>query len=116
MRKTEPQYQWFSITPLSTEPRAMPPVMAPDQMAMACPRWRSSWKRFRTRASVDGIRVAPPMPSRTRAAISNSALVAKPAPIEARPKALAPIRSSLRRPIRSPSEPIVMSRPERAKA
>ncbi len=76
MRKTEPHQKWFSITPLSTEPRAMPPVMAPDQMATACPRCLSSWKRLRTRASVEGIRVAPPMPSRTRAAMSISALVA----------------------------------------
>ena len=61
--------------------------------------------------SVDGANVAPATPSSARAAISISALVDSAANTEARPKAAAPIRSSRRRPIRSPSVPMVISSP-----
>lgn len=64
------------MMPLSTEPSAIPPAMAPDQMPMARPRCFSSRNMFRTRPMVEGIRVAPPIPSSARAAMSISGLVA----------------------------------------
>ncbi len=66
---------------------------------------------LRISASVDGISVAPPMPSTARAAISCSGVCAYAAATDARPNAIAPKISSRRRPIRSPSEPIVISSP-----
>ena len=54
----------------------MPPVMTPDQMPIAFARWPGSREHVRISAIVDGIRVAPPMPSTARAAISISALFA----------------------------------------
>ena len=62
-------------------------------------------------ASVDGISVAPAIPSSARVAISISGLVEYAAATEATAKALPPIISSLRRPIRSPSVPIVIRKP-----
>ena len=70
-----------------------------------------SWNMLRISDSVDGASVAPATPSSARAAISISALVDSAANTEARPKAAAPIRSRRRRPIRSPSVPIVISNP-----
>lgn len=64
------------MTPLSTEPSAIPPAMAPDQMPTAVLRCCSLRNMFRTSPIVDGISVAPPIPSSARAAISISGLVA----------------------------------------
>ena len=89
----------------------MPAVITPDHMPIAFARWPGSVNIVRTRAIVEGIRVAPPMPRSARAAIRVSALFAYAASREAAPKAAAPISRSLRRPMRSPSEPIVISRP-----
>ena len=61
--------------------------------------------------SVDGAMVAPATPSSARVAISIAALVEKAASTEATPNAAAPISSRRRRPIRSPSVPIVISDP-----
>ena len=61
--------------------------------------------------SVDGASVAPAIPSSARVAISISALVEKAASTDATPNAAAPIISSRRRPMRSPSVPIVISEP-----
>ena len=61
--------------------------------------------------SVDGASVAPAMPSRARLAMSISGVVEKAASIESAPNAAAPMSSSLRRPMRSPSVPIVMRKP-----
>ena len=61
--------------------------------------------------SVDGAIVAPAIPSSARDAMSISGLVENAHRSEASPNATAPIMSSLRRPIRSPSVPIVMSAP-----
>lgn len=63
------------------------------------------------RDSVEGMSVAPATPSRARATISHRALGAKAAKTEAAPKAAIPIISSRRRPIRSPSVPIVIRKP-----
>ena len=70
---------------------------------------RGSANMLKISASVDGASVAPATPSSARAAISIGALVEKAASTEAAPNAAAPIISSRRRPIRSPSVPIVIS-------
>ena len=61
--------------------------------------------------SVDGMIVAPATPSRARATISQPADGANAASREAAPKPEAPMSSSFLRPIRSPSVPMVTSRP-----
>ncbi len=61
--------------------------------------------------SVDGASVAPAIPSKARLTISISELVENAARIESAPNAAAPISRSLRRPIRSPSVPIVTRKP-----
>jgi hypothetical protein len=71
-------------------------------------------KIARTIDSVDGISVAPATPSSTRAAISQPGPGAKAASSDAAPNPAVPISSSLRRPIRSASVPIVISSPARA--
>ena len=78
---------------------------------MATVRCCGSWNMLRISDRVDGARVAPAMPSSARVAISISALVENAASTEATPNAAAPISSSLRRPIRSPSVPMVISEP-----
>jgi hypothetical protein len=79
--------------------------------AIAVARCRGSWNMLRIKASVDGISVAPATPSTARAAISISGLVDHAATSDAAPNAVAPIISSLRRPMRSPSVPIVTRKP-----
>ena len=66
---------------------------------------------LRISESVEGASVAPATPSSARVAISIPALVEKAASTDATPKQAAPISSSLRRPMRSPSVPIVISDP-----
>jgi hypothetical protein len=78
---------------------------------MAVVRSCGSRNMLRMRDSVDGARVAPAIPSSARVAISISALVENAAITEATPKAAAPIIRRRRRPIRSPSVPMVMSEP-----
>ena len=63
------------------------------------------------RESVEGAIVAPAIPRRAREKISISALVEKAARSEASANAAAPKRSRRRRPIRSPSVPMVISSP-----
>ena len=75
-------------------------------MPMATVRCRSSRNMLRISDSVDGASVAPASPSSARVAMSISALVEKAAATEPMPKAAAPIRSTLRRPMRSPSVPM----------
>ena len=66
---------------------------------------------FRISDRVEGIRAAPEIPSRARVTMSISGLVEYAAATEATPKAAAPVRRSLRRPIRSPRVPMVMRNP-----
>ena len=97
--------------PPTTGPSAAPPEKAVAHTAIAVRRsWRSG-KIVRISPSVDGMRVAPPMPSRARARMSISALVAKAATSEAAPNSGAPMSRIRLRPIRSPSEPMKISRP-----
>jgi hypothetical protein len=67
------------------------------------------------KAMAEGDTVAPAMPRSARAAISILALLEKAANTEAMPNAAPPIISSLRRPSRSPSVPIVIRNPENMK-
>jgi hypothetical protein len=85
------------------------------QTPIANVRWRSSANMLRISESVDGASVAPATPSSARAAISISELVENAASTDAAPNAAAPISSSRRRPMRSPSVPIVISKPARRK-
>ena len=110
-RKTTPQWKCSSSTPLSSGPSAAPPETPADQIATALRRSSGSWKTLRISASVDGISVAPPTPISARAAISISALVENAASTDAAPNAAAPIVRRRRRPMRSPSDPIVTSSP-----
>jgi len=78
---------------------------------MANVRWPGSRNMLRISDRVEGARVAPAIPRRARVAMSIRALVENAANTEPMPKAVAPIRSSRRRPIRSPSVPMVISDP-----
>ena len=79
---------------------------------MAVVRCLWSWNMLKISDSVDGARVAPAMPSRARLTISRiSGVVENAASTETAPKAAAPISSSRRRPIRSPSVPMVTRSP-----
>lgn len=62
-------------------------------------------------ASVDGISVAPATPSSARARISVGGSGAYAAATDRTANAAAPVNSSRRRPIRSPSVPIVITNP-----
>ena len=81
------------------------------QTPIANVRCAGSSNMVRISDSVDGASVAPATPSSAREAISVSGVVENAASSEATPNAAAPISSSRRRPIRSPSVPIVISRP-----
>ena len=81
------------------------------QTPIATVRWCASWNMLRISDSVEGAIVAPAIPSSARVAISISGLVENAHRSDASPNATAPISSSLRRPIRSPSVPIVISAP-----
>jgi hypothetical protein len=70
---------------------------------------------LRMRERVEGARVAAATPSSARETISISTLVEKAASTEATPNAAAPISRRRRRPIRSPSVPIVIRKPARKK-
>jgi hypothetical protein len=61
--------------------------------------------------SVDGAMVAPAIPSSPRATISISALFENAARRDMTAKAADPISRSLRRPMRSPSAPMIRSAP-----
>ena len=110
-RKTDPHQKNSSITPPSTGPMALPALKEPIQTPTAMDRSRGSVNMWKIRLSVLGARVAPLMPRRARATISISALVLNAASREVAPNTAAPIISSRRRPIRSPSVPMVTSRP-----
>ncbi len=76
IRKTEPHQKWPSRKPPTTGPTAAPAEAMAPQMPTARLRSLGSWKMLRIRARVDGISVAPAMPSRARATIISSGLVA----------------------------------------
>src|SRR6266496_3604351 len=114
-RNAEPHQKWSSSKPPTIGPTVTPPVIAPVHTAIAVLRWPASRNMFRISASVEGINVAPARPNTARAPISMPALPAYAAATDAALKATAPSSNSLRRPIRSPSAPMVISRPASTK-
>ena len=110
-RNTDPHHANSSTAPPTTGPIAAPAEKLVTQMPIAVVRWRGSSNMLRISASVDGASVAPATPSRARETISISALVENAASTEVAPKAAPPISSRRRRPMRSPSRPMVISRP-----
>ena len=97
--------------PPTIGPRPAPPAKEAIITPSAAVRCFSSVNSTDTSAIADGASVAPASPCTARAAISISALVDRAASTEAAPNAAAPASSTLRRPIRSPSVPIVIRAP-----
>ncbi len=110
-RKTEPQGRLPRSTPPTSGPTAAPVEKLVTQIPIATVRCWSSWNILRISDSVEGASVAPAIPSAAREAISISGLDENAATTEAAPNAAAPVSSSRRRPMRSPSVPIVMRNP-----
>jgi hypothetical protein len=110
-RKTDPHQKYSSITPPINGPIAPPAEKLPTQIPMASVRCLSSRNMFRISDKVEGASVAAEIPRRPRAKINISALLEKAATTEVAPKKAAPIISNRRRPIRSPSVPIVIRNP-----
>jgi hypothetical protein len=115
IKNTEPHQKCSSSSPPTSGPTALPPMKQHIQAPIAIARCRSSVKMLLIRARVDGATVAPATPSRARAAISTSTDGANAAINEAAPKITAPISSNRRRPIRSPTLPIVINNPAMTK-
>ena len=90
---------------------APPAEKAVIQTPMATARCPLSRNMVKMSDSVPGANVAPAIPMRARLPMSISALTEKAASSDMAPKLAAPISSSLRRPIRSPSVPMVSSDP-----
>jgi hypothetical protein len=110
-RKTEPHQKCSSSQPPVTGPIATATPAIAAQMAMA---WARSFRSVNTLVMIDrvaGMISAPPMPIRARVAINWSALLACDDRTEAVPMMARPMARAPRRPKRSPSEPIVSSRP-----
>ena len=110
-RNTEPHQNASSISPPSTGPTALPAENAPIHTPTATERSRGSRNMWKISDSVDGARVAPASPSSARLTMSISALVENAASSDVAPNAAAPRNSSRRRPIRSPSVPMVTRAP-----
>ena len=110
-RNTEPHQKYSSSSPPTIGPSAIPPETLAVQIPIARVRSAGSGNRCRISDSVDGIRVAPPIPISARAPMSTAALGASAAASEAAPNRPAPMSSRRRRPIRSPRLPITISRP-----
>ena len=111
IKNTAPHQKYSRIAPPSSGPIAPPSEKAMIQILIAVVRSRASRNMLRISESVDGARVAPAIPRSARETISMAALRENAARIDAAPKRTAPIKSSRRRPMRSPSVPIVMSEP-----
>jgi hypothetical protein len=78
---------------------------------MAVERCLGSGNMTKISDSVDGARVAPATPSSARPPINIAGLMENAATTETTPNAAAPVSSSRRRPIRSPSVPMVTRNP-----
>lgn len=108
---TEPQKKCSSSRPARDGPTDAPADPAALQMPMAVVRCRGSVNTVRISANVGGIRPAPAIPCRARATTSVLASGAKAAATLITPKPTAAISSSRLRPIRSPTLPMVTSKP-----
>jgi hypothetical protein len=110
-RNTEPHQKCSRSRPPRIGPTALPAENAEIQIAIARARWPGSWNMLKMSDSVPGPSVAPATPRRARLAISISGLVENAARTDRAPNAADPTRSNRRRPIRSPSVPIVTRNP-----
>jgi hypothetical protein len=110
-RNAAPHQKNSSTSPPSSGPIAAPTEKLVIHTAIAFVRCFGSTNMLRIKDSVDGAIVAPAIPSSALVPINISALVDRAASTEAAPNAAAPISRSRRRPIRSPSVPIVISDP-----
>ena len=104
-------FWWGAAFLLAVPVMALPAEKAEIQTPIATARWRWSWNIAKISDSVEGARVAPAIPSSARLTISMSGLVENAASSETAPNAAAPMSRSRRRPIRSPSVPIVIRNP-----
>ena len=111
MRNTEPHQKKCSSRPPSAGPSAAPAEKLITQTPIAAVRCRSSRNILRISESVEGASVEAAIPSSPRATMSIATLVAKAASTEASPNIAAPIISSRRRPMRSPTMPMVSRKP-----
>ena len=109
-RKTDVQENHSSSRPPKSGPRPMPIAAMPAQMPIALPR-SSRGKTFVMIDSVAGMISAAPTPIAARIAISWFALSATSTARLAVPKIARPAWSARLRPKRSPSVPMVRSRP-----
>lgn len=114
-RNTDPHQRYSSMNPPTSGPIAAPTEKLMAQIPIATWRCWASRNMLRMSERVDGASVAPAIPSSARVTISISALVENAARTETAPNAAAPIIRSRRRPMRSPSVPIVMRPPARRK-
>ncbi len=110
-RNTEPHQKYSSSAPPISGPIALPTEKPETQTPIATERWAGSANMVRISASVEGMSVAPASPNRARLAINHSALGENAARVEAKPNQAAPISNKRRRPMRSPSVPMVISAP-----
>ncbi len=110
-RNTEPHQKCAKSAPPTSGPIALPASRLVIHAEIAIVRCCASRNMLRINDRVDGIRVAPAMPSSARAAISISGVVENAASPEATAKPVAPTSSSRLRPMRSPSVPIVSRNP-----
>ena len=112
-RNTEPHQKCSMSRPPTIGPSADPAAKPDAQIAIATRRWSRSWNTLRSSDSVEGMSIAPKKPRTALAAISSSAVGANAAAAETAANPVAPISSTVRRPIRSPRLPIATSRPAR---
>ena len=110
-RNTEPHQKYSISSPPTNGPMIAPAEKLEIHMPIANVRSLGSVNMLVISERVEGASVAPARPSTAREKISISALREKAARTEAAPNAAAPISNSLRRPIRSPSVPIVIRNP-----
>jgi len=97
IRKAAPHQKWLSNQPPKMGPIGKLTALATSQADMALGR-SSSVNRIGRTAIDSGMRKAPPIPSRARAAISHSAVGAKAQAADARPNNTRAIMSIRLRP------------------
>jgi len=109
--KTEPHPKDWMSAPPTTGPIMAPAEKAEIHMLTAKVRSDGSRNMLVMSDSVEGASVAPATPSAARARMSVCADLEKAATTDTAPKAAAPSSNTLRRPIRSPSPPMIIRKP-----
>jgi hypothetical protein len=116
MKKIHCQPTYSVKTPPRRTPIAAPEPAMPPRMPSALFRSAPSRKVTRTMEKTDGERIAPAAPWRSRATISISDEVERPARSDVARKRLRPTMKSLRRPSRSPMRPPSSRKPPKVSA